>query len=287
MFRQKILFIKENYVLRILKSFILAGLFALAMLLILVHKIDLGLLSGVSKSIMFVTAPIINTLTLPARGLSYSYKQASSIINVYQENKRLIKENDELYLLKDRMKALKAENDLLKKLLHYYDTPEVQSRTARVVAETGGSFANALIIYLGEHSDEIKIGYPVVCNKGLIGRIDLISGKYARVMLLTDINSKIPVVSQKSRERGIVSGTNSPELKLLFTPLLAELQVGDIMVTSGVGGGLPPDIPVASVKQIEMDSIIAVPLFNPSEIEIVKIILYDISPSEKDIKELQ
>ena len=287
MFRQKVLFIKENYVLRILKSFILAGLFALAMLLILVHKIDLGLISGVSKSIIFVTAPIINTLTLPARGLSYSYKQASSIINVYQENKRLIKENDELYLLKDRMKALKAENDLLKKLLHYYDTPEIQSRTARVVAETGGSFANALIIYLGDNNDEIKVGYPVVCNKGLIGRIDLISGKYARVTLLTDINSKIPVVSQKSRERGIISGTNSPELKLLFTPLLAELQIGDIMVTSGVGGGLPPDIPVARIKQIEMDSITAVPLFNSSEIEIVKIILYDVSPSEKDMKELQ
>jgi rod shape-determining protein MreC len=287
MFRQRVLFLKENYILRILKRFILAGLFAIALLLILVHKIDLGLISGVSKSVMFVTVPVINTLTMPARGLSYGYKQALSVINVYQENKRLIKENDELYLLKDRMKALKAENDLLKKLLHHYDTPEVQSRTARVVAETGGAFANALIIYLGDNSDEIKIGYPVVCSKGLIGRIDLISGKYARVTLLTDINSKIPVVSQKSRERGIISGVNAPEMKLLYTPLLAELQVGDILVTSGVGGGLPPDIPAARIKQIDMDSITVVPLFNPSETEIVKILLYDVAPTPETMKELQ
>ena len=287
MIRQKVLFLKENYILRILKNFILAGLFAIALLLILVHKIDLGVISGISKSVMFITAPIIHTLTLPARGISYSYKQASAIINVYQENKRLAKENDELYLLKDRMKALKAENTLLKNLLHHYDTPEVQSRTARVIAEMGDSFANALIIYLGDEDDEIKIGYPVVSQEGLIGRIDLISGKYARVTLLTDINSKIPVVSQKTRERGILTGTNGPELKLMFTPLLAELHEGDILVTSGVGGGLPPDIPAARIKTIEMDSITVVPLFTPSQIEIVKILLYDFAPSAQTLKELQ
>ena len=287
MFRQKVLFLKENYILRILKRFILAGLFVIALLLILVHKIDLGLISGISKSVLFVTAPIINTLTLPARGVSYGYKQVSAVFNVYRENKRLIKENDELYLLKDRMKALKAENELLKKLLHHYDTPNVQSRTARVIAETGGAFANALIIYVGEHSDEIKIGYPVVCHKGLVGRIDLVSGQYARVTLLTDINSKIPVVSQKSRERGLLSGTNSSEMKLLFTPLLAELHEGDVLVTSGVGGGLPSDIPAARIKKMDMDSISAVPLFNPSEIEIVKILLYDSALAPETLEELQ
>ena len=285
--RQRVLFLKENYILRILKNFILAGLFAIALLLILVHKIDLGVISGISKSVIFITAPIIHTLTLPARGLSYGYKQASAIINVYEENKRLIKENDELYLLKDRMKALKAENLILKELLHHFDTPQIESRTARVIAETGGAFANALIIYLGNNTNDIKIGYPVICKDGLIGRIDLISGKYARVTLLTDINSKIPVISQKSRERGILAGTNSTELKLLFAPLLAELHEGDILVTSGVGGGLPADIPAARIKKIEMDSITAIPLFTPSQIEIVKILLYDITPSAETLRELK
>jgi rod shape-determining protein MreC len=208
-------------------------------------------------------------------------------MNVYEENERLKQENEELYLLKDSLRAVEAENTLLKDVLHYYDIPKIKIRTARVIAETGNAFANALIIYLGDSAPEINPGYAVVGKDGLIGRIDIVSGKYARVSLITDINSKIPVVSQKSRERGIISGVNAPEMKLLYTPLLAELQVGDILVTSGVGGGLPPDIPAARIKQIDMDSITVVPLFNPSETEIVKILLYDVAPTPETMKELQ
>lgn len=285
--RQKVLFIKQNYILRILKGFVMAGLFVIALLLILVHKIDIGVFSGISKGVFYVTAPLIHTITLPAKGISYAYKKTSEIINVYEENKRLAKENDELFLLKDHIKALKAENTLLKKMLHHIDIPQVKSHTARVVGEIGNAFAKSLILYLGESYKEIKPGYAVVTPNGMIGRVDIISGKYARITLITDINSKIPVVSEKSRDRGILTGTNTNELKLIFTPLLAELQPGDLLVTSGIGGGLPPDIPIARIKEIKMDSITATPLFNSSEIEIVKILLYDITPSDQDLKDMQ
>ncbi|MBP5698224.1 MAG: rod shape-determining protein MreC [Alphaproteobacteria bacterium] len=285
--RQKALFLKENYVLRVLKNFMMAGLFVMALLLILVHKIDLGVVSGVSKGLFYITAPIMHTITLPADGISLAYKKTSEIMNVYKENKHLKKQNKQLFLLKDRMKAIKAENKLLKELLHHFDIPEIKTTTARVIAETGDAFANALIIYLGDHASEVKPGYAVVDAHGLIGRIDLISGKYARVSLITDINSKIPVISAISRDRGILTGTNNKELKLIFTPLLAELNRGDLLLTSGVGGGLPPDIPIARIKKIEMDSITALPLFDPSKVEIVKILFYDVMPSPEELKELQ
>lgn len=285
--RQTVLFLKESHVFRILKNFIMVGLFAIALLLILVHRIDLGVISGVSKGVIYITAPLIHTITLPAQGLNYGYKKLSSVLNVYEENERLKKENEELFLLKDQLRATQAENIILKKLLHHFDIPQYRTHTARVIAETGSAYANSLILYLGDNATEIKSGYAVVSPKGLIGRIDVVSGNYARVSLITDINSKIPVVSAKSRERGILTGTNSSELKLIFTPLLAELHKGDILVTSGVGGGLPPDIPVARIKKIGMDSISAVPLFRTSNIEIVKIILYDVFPSEQILKELE
>lgn len=96
------------------------------------------------------------------------------------------------------MKALQAENAILKKLLHHIDVPNTRSYTARVIAENGNAFANSLIIYLGNAYPYIKSGYAVVNAAGLIGRIDIVSGRYARVTLITDINSKIPVVSQKA-----------------------------------------------------------------------------------------
>lgn len=285
--RQKVLFLKENYVLRVLKSFMVAGLFAIALLLILVHKIDLGIVSGVSNGIFYITAPLIRLVSLPADALSYGYKKTAAIANVYRENERLQQENEELFLLKDKMKALKAENKILKKLLHHIDLPQTKSFTARVIAENGDAFANSLIIYLGKEAPNIKRGYAVVNNRGLIGRIDIVSGNYARVTLLTDINSKIPVVSQKSRDRGILTGNNTNELSLIFTPLLAELHKGDLLVTSGVGGGLPPDIPVARIKRVGVENITAVPLFSASSLEIVKIIAYDIMPDAAIAEELQ
>ena len=285
--RQKVLFLKENYVLRVLKSFMVAGLFAIALLLILVHKIDLGIVSGVSNGIFYITAPLIRLVSLPADALSYGYKKTAAIANVYRENERLRQENEELFLLKDKMKALKAENKILKKLLHHIDLPQTQSYTARVIAENGDAFANSLIIYLGKEAPNIKRGYAVVNNRGLIGRIDIVSGNYARVTLLTDINSKIPVVSQKSRDRGILTGNNTGELSLIFTPLLAELHKGDLLVTSGVGGGLPPDIPVARIKRVGVENITAIPLFSASSLEIVKIIAYDIMPDAAIAEELQ
>lgn len=285
--RQRILFLKQNYVLRLLKNFMVAGLFIIALLLILVHKIDLGIISGISKGVFYITSPLIHVVTLPAEGISYSYKKISEILNVYEENKRLQKENDELFLLKDRMRAIKAENIILKKLLHHLDIPNTQSYTARVIAQNGSAFANSLILYLGQQASKIKEGYPVVNATGMIGRIDMISGKYARVTLITDINSKIPVISQKSRDRGILLGGNTPKLKLIFTPLLAELHTNDILVTSGIGGGLPPDLPIARIEKIDLDNITAVPLFNPSELEIVKIIAYDVMPDNTIAKDLE
>ena len=224
--------------------------------------------------------------TLPSQGLSYSYKKVSEIFNVYEENKLLKKENEELYLLKDTLRALKTENKNLKNLLHHFETPEIKAYSARVIAQTNNAFSNSLILYIGTNHNLIKSGYAVVNKSGLIGRIDTISGNYARVTLITDINSKIPVVSSKSRDRGILIGDNSSELKLIYTPLMPEFHINDILVTSGIGGGIPSDIPVAKIKKIG-DIITATPLFNSSEIEIVKILGYDITPDIKTNEVLQ
>ena len=285
--RQKVLFLKQNYILRILKRFMFTGLFIIALLLILVHKVDLGIISGLSKAILYTTAPIIKVATIPADVISYIYKKSSQIMNVYEENERLKQENDKLYLLQAKLDAVKTENNSLKKLLHHFDTPNTQSYTAYVIAENGSAYSNSFIIYIGKNKDKIKPGYAVVNEKGLIGRIDLVSNSYAKVSLITDINSKIPVVSSRTRERGILVGHNTQELNLIFTPLLAELKKGDLLVTSSIGGGLPPNIPVAKIKKIDVDKIIALPLFTPTKVEIVKIIAYDITPSLEEKEALQ
>ena len=77
--RQKVLFLKQNYILRILKRFMFTGLFIIALLLILVHKVDLGIISGLSKAILYTTAPIIKVATIPADVINYIYKKLVGI----------------------------------------------------------------------------------------------------------------------------------------------------------------------------------------------------------------
>lgn len=285
--RQKVLFLKQNYVLRILKNFMFAGLFIIALLLILVHKIDLGIISGLSKTVLGITSPFMYVVTLPSQYISDAYKKTSEFFNVYEENNRLNQENQELFLLKEKLQAIETENEILKSLLHHFDTPNTQSYTALVIAENGDAFSNSFIIYLDGASQKIKTGYAVVNEQGLIGRIELVSGSYAKVGLITDISSKIPVISQKSRDRGILIGENKKELKLIFTPHLASFKKGDILVSSGIGGGIPANIPVARIQKADLDTITAIPLFNPTKIEYVKIIAYDITPSKETLEALQ
>ena len=95
--RQKVLFLKQNYILRILKNFMFAGLFIIALLLILVHKIDLGIISGLSKTVLGITSPFMYVVTLPSQYISDAYKKTSEFFNVYEENNRLNQENQELF----------------------------------------------------------------------------------------------------------------------------------------------------------------------------------------------
>ena len=272
--RERVLFLKENYVLRVLKSFFLAGLFIIALLLVLVHKIDINIVSGVSRSVMFVVTPLIHVASLPAEGLGYGYKKIAEIMYIHEENERLRQENQELYLLKDRMRALQTENRIFKKLLHHIDIPQTKSYTARVIAENDNAFSNSLILYLGNAADFIKSGYAVVNASGLIGRIEIVSGKYARVTLITDINSKIPVMVERTRVRGILTGDNTPTPKMVFIPLEAELTVGDRIVTSGVAGVFPAGLPIGKISSIEKNNVTIKTFTNLERLEYVKIVDY-------------
>jgi rod shape-determining protein MreC len=111
-------------------------------------------------------------------------------------------------------------------------------------------------------------------GEGFIGRIIEVGEVSSRVLLITDLNSRIPVMVESTRDRAILAGDNSDEPRLLYLPPAVALSPGDRIVTSGDAGALPPGLPVGTVTAAGEGGARVAPFANWSRIEYVRIIDY-------------
>jgi rod shape-determining protein MreC len=109
---------------------------------------------------------------------------------------------------------------------------------------------------------------------GLAGRIAEVGRRSARVLLLTDINSRVPVLVERTRDRAILAGDNSNHPQLLYLKPRAELRVGDRVVTSGDGGVFPAGLPVGVVDSIEDGVVGIAPFVDWDRMEYLRIVDY-------------
>ena len=149
-------------------------------------------------------------------------------------------------------RKLKVENRNLRNLLNFPVDPAAGFITARVIADTGGAFANSVVINVGNKSGVLK-GQPTITGEGLVGRVTDVGKRSSRVLLITDLNSRIPVVIQSSQARAILAGDNSYQPRLIYLSPGALVSQGDRIVTSGHGGAFPPGIPVGLVASVNVN----------------------------------
>ena len=202
---------------------------------------------------------------------------------IKKDNKLLKEENRKLRTLKDKYDALLVENKLLSDLLNYVPLPETAFVSARVVAEENDAFAHSLVAYVGDNN--VVKGDVVLSDLGVVGRVDRVANRYAKIILITDINSNVPVIVEGTRMRGILSGDNTNMPKLMFVPLDAEINVGDKIVTSGVSGVFPAGLPVGHVVGVSKYEIKVKPMAAMEKLEYVKIVKYGLEgvlPQEEE-----
>lgn len=259
-------------------------LFFIAFIMMLFNKTDSVLVDKTSSIATDLFSPVVELLVVPARLVSGALNYAYDFKNIRDENKKLREENRELIVKSSRAEALEIENRLLGNLLNYIPPKGASFSVARVVAEEGNAFSHALIAYTAGNKT-IKKGQVVLSDSGVIGRVERVGAVYSKILLITDINSKIPVMVEKSRIRGILSGDNTSLPKLIFTPLDSEPVIGDKIVTSGVAGIFPPGLPVGKVVSTEKNDIKIKPFGNLDRIEYVRIVDYNLAdiPYEEDI----
>ena len=271
--RRRSLFIHLSYIRILAKKFAIVILFISAFALMLLNKTESVILEKTSSVATDIVSPLVDFLVVPARAAAGIYDYFGEIKEVYKDNQALREENKKLLNLYDKMKVLEVENKLLSNLLNFVVPPDANYITARIIAEEGDAFSHSVIAYTGD-SDKVKKGQVVLSDRGVVGRVDKVGNMYSKILLITDINSRIPVMVEKNRVRGILAGDNTSIPKMVFIPLDAELSVGDRIVTSGIAGVFPAGLPIGRVASIEKNNVVVKPYNNLNNLEYVRIVDY-------------
>ena len=273
--RRRILFIRLSQFKIFIRKVLIAIVFVSALAFMMLSKADTVVLNKTTGAVSAVLSPIVRVMQFPGQLIYAGYEKVRDIARVYADNQKLKLENLKVLSLKNEIRTLKIENKLLADMLNYNPPADASFITAKVVAEEGDGFSHSLIVYVGENNNVYK-GQVVLGNDSVVGRINYVSGKYAGILLVTDIASKIPVVIERNRERGILSGDNTLQPKLLFTSLNADIKKGDMIVTSGVAGVFPSGLPVGVVSFVSKDEIKVRPTTDIGKLEYVKIVDYGV-----------
>lgn len=271
--RRRVLFIQLSQLKLFIRKFLIVLVFVSALGLMLFSKADTAVLNKSVSAVSSVIYPLMNFVQLPAAFTYKIYQQFSDIASVYQENKRLKNETAEIFILKNKLNILKAENKILSKMLAYTPPPEVSYVTAKIIAEQGSGFSHAVFAYISDEQP-VRKGQIVLAQGNVIGRVDFVNGNYAHILLMTDISSKIPVMNERNHARGILSGNNTSTPNLLFTTLEADVQKGDRLITSGVSGIFPTGLPIGKISKVRKGSIEVEPLTKTDSLEYVTIVDY-------------
>lgn len=166
-----------------------------------------------------------------------------------QENARLKAENENLRRWYDVAVSLTRENDSLKTALHWIPEPAPAFVTGRVVADSGGIYTRAVLLVAGTDSG-VQVGNIALAANGLAGRVTETGAHSARILLITDIASRLPVMLEASQAPAIMVGDNSPMPRLMYYAQDTRPVEGERVVTSDQAGAFPAGLPIGTVHYV-------------------------------------
>lgn len=232
------------------QRFAFIALVLASFMLMLLGKADTLLLERVRLVVQDTAAPVLDVMSRPAAAVAHLVESVREIARIRADNVRLKEENERLLQWQTVARRLDEENRALHSQLHFVPDPSAHFVSARVVGDTGGAFVDSMLVNAGSH-DGVRNGEAVVAGEAMVGRIAEVGVHFSRVLLLTDINSHLPVMLENSHAKAIMSGENTDHPRLNYLSSNAVLQPGDRVVTSGDGGAFPPGLPVGVVSSVQ------------------------------------
>ena len=229
------------------QRFSLFVLVILSAILIFLETIETKPLNGIRSFVKDVVYRGALVVSYPSKSFSNFYGFLKNHINLYSHYKELIKENDELKNNISKADFLELENSQLRKLIEEQVESPSNLVSARVMLDKQSPYLNSFVLNIGRNKD-LRNGMAVLDGKNFIGRIVDVNFYSSRVLLITDLNSKIPVLSEPAGNHAILSGhgTNEPTLEYLSEG--HKIQDGDKIYTSGKEGIFAPGIIIGEAR---------------------------------------
>ncbi|MBC7153163.1 MAG: rod shape-determining protein MreC [Rhodobacteraceae bacterium] len=220
---------------------ILFGLFML-------WRIDSPRVERFRAALIDRVVPNFDWALIPVTKAAGMLENFHSYTRIYEQNQELRRELQQMKAWREAALQLEQKNARLLDLNKVRLDPKLTHVTGVVLADSGSPFRQSVLLNVGAR-DGIRDGWATMDGLGLVGRISGVGPGTSRVILLTDSNSRIPVIIQPSGQRSLLSGDNSAAPLLEFLERPEEVRPGDRVVSSGDGGVFPADLLVGQVAQ--------------------------------------
>jgi rod shape-determining protein MreC len=242
-----------------------------AIALIVMGRVDPTMVDRVQSETADFVAPILIVIQQPLATVRDTLGITQGLFDLAKENARLREDNDRLKKWQSTALALEAQSQVLRGMLNVPNTAPPILRTEPIIAEPGGLYVRSVLVGGGAH-DGLGKGQAAMSGPGLVGRITEIGAWSARVLLITDLNSRIPVILEGTRTHAILAGDNSPLPYLMYLPKAATVSPGDRLVTAGHDGVFPTGLAVGRVSSIENGEIRVEPIADLDRLEYVELV---------------
>lgn len=216
--------------------------------------------------------PVMTVVSQPVTATRKLATSTGEVLDTAEVNRRLRAENETLRHWQSVAQALKAENEALRQLQGYQPVEAASYVTARVIGQSPSTFGQFLTINAGS-TDGAKTMQPVVDAYGLVGRTMEVSDHSSRIMLLSDVGSRVPVILGNSRQRAILAGSGGELLRLSFLGDNVKPALGESVVTTQEGALIPGGIKVGTVFKKDGNGFLVKPLRPLAQAEYLRVIV--------------
>ena len=230
------------------------------------------------SAVVWIFSPFQSLFTDTVETISDAFSHYFFLVGVSRENERLLFEIGRLSKERNELLEKNKYFERIEKLVGNVDESERTIITAKVIGRDATQWSKMIFIDKGA-DHQIKENLVVMSNAGIVGHIIHVSARVSKVLLITDSRSAVDSLFQESRETGVTVGTGQGVCKMKFVPIAADVNIGDRIVSSGLGGIFPKGLMVGVVvdivkkKQDLFQNITVAPSAGLSQMEEVVVIL--------------
>ena len=258
---------------RLVRRLIIGLVVLLSLVLFALWRSDSPRVEQLRMAVVDAFTPSMGFATKPIAFAADMVRDWQNFIDVYNQNRVLRREIERLRGWRAAARALEEENAQLRALNNVQLRPKTTFVTGDVIADSGGPFRRSVLVNVGRR-EGITQGAAAVDGVGLVGRVVGVGERAARLLLLTDYASRVPVVIRPSGKRAILVGDGTALPILEFVDAPDEINPGDAIETSGEGGVLPPDLPVGQVVRTRSSGLRARLAADYGRLEFVRVLRY-------------